>query len=161
MTSSSLSLTTGSPQETEATARHVAAQLCPGDVVGLVGDLGSGKTCFTRGLVAALEEGDAVHVSSPTFALLNVYRTDPPVYHFDLYRVNGIDDLETTGYWEIMGAADGIVVVEWCDRLPEVLESANWRIALVAVDEEVRQLTISGPESIELLRDDMSAPVIE
>ena len=151
MALTTVSLTTTSPAETEATARRVASILGPGDVVGLEGDLGSGKTCFTRGLVAALDTLGVVHVSSPTFALLNVYRTNPPVYHFDLYRVSGIDDLETTGYWEITGSADGIAVVEWCDRLAEVMESATWRISLRIVDEQSRELTIRGPEDVQTL----------
>lgn len=161
MTLTTVSLTTHSPAATEAVARRVAPILRPGDGVGLEGDLGSGKTCFTRGLVAALEGGGAVHVSSPTYALLNVYRTNPPVYHFDLYRVSGIDDLETTGYWEITGAADGITVVEWCDRLPEVMETTTWRVSLRTVDEQTRELTIRGPGLTELSLHDVSAPGIE
>ena len=136
---------TSTPAETEEIAGQMARLVAPGEIVGLQGDLGSGKTCFTRGFVAGLQGGDAVHVSSPTFALLNVYRTAPPVFHFDLYRVSGVDDLETTGFWDIISDGEGIAVLEWCDRLTEVLETVTWHVSLSSVDEQKRELSICGP----------------
>lgn len=86
-----------------------------GGWIGLVGDLGAGKTTLVQGLVTALDR--SAEASSPTYTLLNEYHTDPPVWHFDLYRLETVDDLETVGYWDYAEDRDAIVVVEWIDRI--------------------------------------------
>lgn len=138
---------TRAPSQTESIASGLARHLAAGDVVGLHGDLGSGKTCFVRGLVAGLKDADRAEVSSPTYALMNLYPTQPPVYHFDLYRVCGIDDLETTGYWDQIEEADGIVVVEWCGRVDEIADTLTWRVDLTVLGKHDRRLLIrrTGP----------------
>lgn len=102
---------------------EVAAAARPGDVVGLVGELGAGKTVFVRGAVRALG-GDPSQVRSPTFTLMNVYTGRVPVYHFDLYRLAGEDGLESTGFYEF-SRADGVALVEWADRLPSVAREVD------------------------------------
>lgn len=111
-----------SPEATERFAAELSQRLGPGAVVGLDGELGAGKTCFARGFVAALPGGADAYVSSPTFALMNEYPTTPKVVHLDLYRVTGFDDLESTGFWDIVEGGEEIVLVEWCRRVPEVEE---------------------------------------
>src|SRR3954466_13526600 len=96
-----------------------------GECVALHGDLGAGKTQFVRGLVRGLG-GNPRAVSSPTFVLLNVY--DAPgarltVYHLDAYRVGGADDFEAIGFGELLEQPGGVVVVEWADRVRELLPS--------------------------------------
>ena len=129
-----------SPEETEAFARALARELSAGDVVGLRGSLGAGKTCFTRGFVSGLAGGAGAQVSSPTYALLNVYPTDPVVYHFDLYRVTDVDDLETVGFWDTLDAGDGIVLVEWCERVDEVMGTLTLEVVLEVTGVSTRRL---------------------
>ncbi|MFU8806652.1 MAG: tRNA (adenosine(37)-N6)-threonylcarbamoyltransferase complex ATPase subunit type 1 TsaE [Bradymonadaceae bacterium] len=88
-----------------------------GDFLGLIGSLGAGKTTLIQGLVGVLQEG--MEATSPTYSLLNIYETVPPVYHMDLYRLENIDDLESMGYWDYVAAQDGILCVEWIDRIPD------------------------------------------
>jgi tRNA threonylcarbamoyladenosine biosynthesis protein TsaE len=107
-------------EDREATVdlgRRVAENLDAGDFVGLVGQLGSGKTTLVGGLVEAL--GATNPATSPTYTLANVYETSPPVYHVDLYRLETVDDLESVGYWDYTNSEQGVLVVEWLDRIPE------------------------------------------
>ncbi len=136
---------TKGPDETEALATKLAQLTQPGDVVGLKGELGAGKTCFTRGFARGFSDEERVLVSSPTYSLLNVYQLSTPIYHFDLYRLTGFDDLETTGYWDITGSESGISIIEWCDRIPEVSETLTWSVELVLVAENEREVIVSGP----------------
>jgi len=91
---------THSPVETEALATSLAAALSPGAVIAFSGGLGAGKTAFTRGLAKGLNA--AGEVSSPTFALVHEYRGEPPLIHFDMYRISSLDDLYTTGYFDYL-----------------------------------------------------------
>ena len=105
-----------SVEQTERVAATLAATLRGGDVVALHGDLGAGKTQFTRGLVKALG-GDGRRVSSPTYVLLHVYPTASlTVYHLDAYRVAGEDDFDAIGFDELL-EQNGVVVVEWPGRV--------------------------------------------
>jgi tRNA threonylcarbamoyl adenosine modification protein YjeE len=103
--------------QTVALGERIAAAVEPGDVVGLSGQLGAGKTTFVGGMVDAL--GGEGRTRSPTYTLVNTYQTDPPVYHVDLYRLETVDDLESIGYWDYIRQRRGILCVEWLDRLPE------------------------------------------
>jgi len=111
-------ITTRSAVHTQRVAAALASHLGAGDLIALIGELGSGKTCFVSGLVAALPGGAGVRVSSPTFTTVNTYPTRPPVYHVDLYRLAGIADLDLIGYEEYY-EGDGICLVEWFDRAPQ------------------------------------------
>lgn len=106
---------------TEGAGRALARALAPGDRLGLIGDLGAGKTCLTRGLLDGLYEGLArpaeARVSSPTYALVNLYPSPlGQVAHFDLYRLRDLDDLESTGYWDLLAEA-GLAIIEWIDQI--------------------------------------------
>lgn len=122
------------PEETTAFGRQLAQALAPGDVVGLDGDLGAGKTCLIQGIAEGLGVTDVV--SSPTFILLNIYdgAAGLRLYHFDLYRLTTADELEEIGATEFFGEPGGISLVEWANRLPEVLPAARWRLHLDHVD---------------------------
>ncbi|HOU52372.1 MAG TPA: tRNA (adenosine(37)-N6)-threonylcarbamoyltransferase complex ATPase subunit type 1 TsaE [Myxococcota bacterium] len=118
--------------ETETAGAELATRLRPGDLVGIEGDLGSGKTVFARGVVQGLG-GDPGQVHSPTFTLVNVYQTPSgPVHHIDLYRLRGVSDLEGIGFWEL-ARGDGITLVEWIDRIPEAFEEETWHVVLALV----------------------------
>jgi tRNA threonylcarbamoyladenosine biosynthesis protein TsaE len=102
---------------TRALGEGIARIVKAGDFVGLVGTLGAGKTTLVQGLVAALSaENEA---TSPTYGLLHVYEGERPIFHVDLYRLETLEDLESMGYWDYAGDDEGILCVEWLDRIPE------------------------------------------
>lgn len=116
-----------SPAETQALGRELAATLQSGAVVALVGDLGAGKTHFTKGLVEAFG-GKPNDVTSPTFTLVHEYREGRlPVFHFDFYRLEDVAALRHIG-WEEYLLEDGVVVVEWAERFPEALPLNTVRV---------------------------------
>jgi tRNA threonylcarbamoyladenosine biosynthesis protein TsaE len=127
-----------SEDETRALARSLAATLGPGDVVLLSGSLGAGKTAFVRGLAAGLG-ADPDAVSSPTFTLVHEYRGGRvTLYHADLYRLDeraAVDDLGL----EEMGAADGVLAVEWPERLSHIMPGAI-RVEIEVLDETTRRI---------------------
>jgi len=130
--------TTHSELETAALGRELAAALSAGDVVLLVGDLGAGKTAFVRGLA----EGLGVHrdeVSSPTFTLVQEYRGGRlPLFHVDLYRLDDPREIDDLGLDEI--AEDGVLAIEWADKLPSLPPGAV-RVTLAHAGDS-RRLTI-------------------
>ena len=114
-----------SPAETEAIGRQLAEHIDVGSVLALKGELGSGKTLFVKGLVAAL--GSNMDVTSPTFTILHEYRGGRlPVYHFDFFRVEDRQSVARLGLDDYF-FGDGVSVIEWADRLPEFIpEQARW-----------------------------------
>ena len=112
------SFTSNSVEETIEFARRWSESLAPNDVVALVGDLGSGKTHFVKGLLQGA--GGVDEVTSPTFTLIHEYRSGRlPVFHFDFYRLNKLAEIREIGFDEYL-EENGIAVVEWGDRFPEV-----------------------------------------
>jgi len=123
-----------SEHETMAFAEQMAAKMQSGTVLGLVGDLGAGKTHFVKGLALGL--GSSSPVSSPTFTLVHEYRDGTcPLYHFDFYRVDQLEEIVAIG-WEEFLDEEGIVVVEWADRYPDLMpkETQWWQIEILAED---------------------------
>ncbi len=132
-----------SPQETADFAGTVLARLAPGAVLALHGDLGSGKTCFVRGLAAALHL--AVPVTSPTFTLIHEYPSYPPLYHMDLYRLSGPDALDALGLDDYLEGG-GITVIEWADRAGPLLPARTIHIRFeVEQNPETRTITVKEP----------------
>jgi tRNA threonylcarbamoyl adenosine modification protein YjeE len=134
-----------SADETRRIGRTLAARLTAGDVVGLVGELGSGKTVLTAGLVEGA--GAGAFVASPTFVLQRRYPGPTLVRHFDLYRLEEPVDLETIGFFDDLDAS--ITVVEWADRAPL---TDCLRIRLEIAGPSHRRLTISAPNESQRLR---------
>ena len=112
-------VSTESPEETAALARKAGQRIREGTVLCLVGDLGAGKTLFTKNLVTML--GVETEVTSPTFSLMNVYEGICPIFHFDLYRVEKEAELEEIGFYEYVKEPGGIVIIEWADKFPDAL----------------------------------------
>ena len=110
-----LEFKTQNPEETRELARRLAGKLTKGSVVLLYGDLGAGKTTFVQGLASGLGVPEEHYVSSPTFALINEYPGKMKLYHVDLYRLEP-EDIEDLGLPEL--ASEGVMVVEWAERLP-------------------------------------------
>jgi tRNA threonylcarbamoyl adenosine modification protein YjeE len=126
----------------ERFASDLATQLRPGDVVGLSGPLGSGKTTVVRAIVRALHGDDPT--TSPTFTFWHRYAGNPPIDHLDLYRVEDRRDLTELGLEQ---AFDGtsIVLVEWWDHAPELLPPRRFEIDVQGAGSEPRRLTVSEP----------------
>jgi tRNA threonylcarbamoyladenosine biosynthesis protein TsaE len=135
---------TNSEDETAALARRFAATLRRGDVVLLSGNLGAGKTAFVRGLAEGLGI-DPREVSSPTFTLVHEYRGGRlPLYHVDLYRLEraATNDLGL----EELGARDGVLAIEWPDRLTHDLDGAR-TVTIEIVDETTRRVQITPSDN--------------
>lgn len=108
------------PEETMLCGEIMGKLIPPGSIVGLTGDLGAGKTVFTKGLARGL--GISEEPNSPTFVIMNCYEGRVPLFHFDVYRLSGGAEFEDTGYEEFF-YGDGISVVEWADKVGDVLPS--------------------------------------
>lgn len=113
----------------------------PGDFIGLIGDLGAGKTVFVRGLA----EGAGVpssEVASPTFAIVYPYRGRIPIHHADLYRLADEEELYATGFFDLLG--QGAMVVEWIDRVPQAMPEDRLVVTLTRTSERARRVTLEA-----------------
>jgi len=138
----SLKYLTTSVEKTVWLGEQLGIQLIDGDIIALIGDLGGGKTWFTKGVAIGLEIGPD-YVVSPTFTLVNEYRGRHQLFHIDLYRLKNkaeIMALDLEGYL----SGEGIVVLEWADRWPGELPEETIQVELRIVDEHSRELTFSG-----------------
>ena len=130
-----------SPAQTEEIAARFAATLKGGTVVAFIGGLGMGKTAFVRGMAQGLNL--SAEVSSPTFALVHEYGGQPPLVHFDMYRVSGWEDLYSTGFFEYIDAGC-ILAVEWSENIEAALPDSTVRITITAMGETDRRIVIEG-----------------
>lgn len=133
---------TRSVAETEAAAASLAKELRPGDLLAFVGGMGAGKTAFVRGLASGL--GVRGEVSSPTYAIVNEYRGNPSLYHFDMYRVTSEEDLYTTGFYDYLESGNAVLAVEWSENITEFLPKDAIYITIVPLSETDRQIQIRG-----------------
>jgi len=130
-----------SPAATESLAGKVGQLLLPGDFISLCGELGAGKTRFASGIARGLGVDPAIHVTSPTYTLLNIYQGRLPLYHFDLYRLSGDDEVADLGFAEYF-SGDGVCLVEWSERLKDELPPGRLEIYLSYVDENSRKIEL-------------------
>ena len=139
---------TNSPVETEAVGAALAKVLAPGTVLAYRGDLGAGKTAFTRGLARGLGCGDLV--TSPTYTIVNEYLSGRlPLFHFDMYRLASSDDLWDIG-WEDYLERGGICAVEWSENVADAMEGAII-VTIEKLGEDSRKITLEGgPELADL-----------
>ena len=136
---------TTSPEQTEAVGQALGAVLQPGTVLAFRGDLGAGKTAFTRGLAKGL--GCDERVTSPTYTIVNEYLSGRlPLFHFDMYRLESADDLWDIG-WEDYLERGGVCAVDWSENVAEAMDGAI-RICIHKTGEESRKITIEGGETL-------------
>ena len=137
---------TNSAQETEQVGQALGTRLLPGTVLAYEGDLGAGKTAFTRGLARGL--GATEQVTSPTYTIVNEYLSGRiPLFHFDMYRLASADDLWDIG-WEDYLERGGVCAVEWSENVRDAMEGAI-TVRIQKLGEESRKITITGGSGIE------------
>lgn len=141
---------THSPDETQHVGAALAKTLRGGEVIAFLGDLGAGKTAFTRGLAEGLGVTDAV--TSPTYTIVNEYLTGRlPLFHFDMYRLGSSEELFDIG-WEDYLARGGVCAVEWSENVQDALEAPiTVRIDRVPDGDDCRRITITGGKPLEHL----------
>ncbi len=137
-----------STTETEALGAQLGSLLFPGAFVALQGGLGAGKTCLVRGIVSTAAPQGAHLVASPTYAIMNVYAGNIPVYHFDFYRLTGDNDIAELGFDEYLGG-EGICVIEWSERVSALMPDDFITVEIEYSEENRRRIRLSscGPVS--------------
>jgi tRNA threonylcarbamoyladenosine biosynthesis protein TsaE len=132
------SVITSSPEQTWEIGRLLGTLLDAGDTICLFGDLGAGKTNFAYGIARGLDVREQ-YITSPTFTFVNEYQGRVPLYHIDLYRLKGPDELENIGFDEYI-ESDGVTVIEWAERAEDELPMEHLRVYLTSVDEKSREI---------------------
>ncbi|MFO7784076.1 MAG: tRNA (adenosine(37)-N6)-threonylcarbamoyltransferase complex ATPase subunit type 1 TsaE [Thermodesulfobacteriota bacterium] len=147
-----ITYSTASGRETIRLGRSLGPLLAGGDVVAVTGPLGSGKTWLAKGVGAGLGIPEQTVITSPSFALVNEYRARLTFYHMDLYRLEGLEEVLSAGLEEYL-RGDGIALVEWADRCPEMIPSWAVHVSIVISDPDRRRITLSAghPRSVEIL----------
>ena len=146
-----IKIITHAPRETIKAAAEIGRLLQKGDIIAYKGDLGAGKTTFTRGLALGLGLGDVV--CSPTFSLVNEYiGKNINLYHFDMYRIESEFDLESSGFYDY-DFDNNIAAVEWSENIEECLPEGTITISIEALGEQTRKITVFGDERFESLGD--------
>ena len=136
---------THSPEETEALGAALAKLLVPGDIIAYRGDLGAGKTAFTRGLARGL--GCREPLTSPTYTIVNEYLSGRlPLFHFDMYRLTSSEDLWGIG-WEDYLDRGGVCAVEWSENVEDAMENALW-VTLETLPGDSRRITLEGEKDL-------------
>ena len=136
---------TNAPAETEKIGEALGKNIKPGTVIAYRGDLGAGKTAFTRGLARGL--GSTELVTSPTYTIVNEYLGGRmPLFHFDMYRLRSSDDLWDIG-WEDYLERGGVCAVEWSENVSDALEDPIF-ITIEKLGEESRRITLEGGETL-------------
>jgi len=142
-------LVSESPEQTECLGEVLGGLLRPGSVLLLAGDLGSGKTCLTRGLARGAGVAEDEPVTSPSYTLMNHYRGRCELFHFDLYRLGRPEDLDDIGFDDAM-AAGGIVVIEWAQRFAG-LPASGLRVEMGWQDEQRRRIRFVAQQEVDIV----------
>lgn len=137
------SLELSSLERTEAFGIILGEIVEPGDVITLEGPLGAGKTALTQAIARGLGVDPRIYVTSPTFSLLHEYQGRIPLYHMDLYRLSGGDEIESLGFSEYF-YSDGLTVIEWPERLGSLMPPERLHVALAISGETSRTANLTG-----------------
>ena len=146
--------TSFSLDETQAIGQKIGEIVVAGSLITLYGNLGSGKTSFVQGLARGLGVPSEYYITSPTYTLINDYPGRCNLYHIDLYRIDGIDEAEDIGLYEIMDG-DGITAIEWADRIEKDLPSDRVSLEFETNSDDSRIITLKaqGVKEIKLLKE--------
>lgn len=131
-------ITTHFPEETIELGARLAAELAAGDLIALIGELGAGKTMFTKGIAKGLGVGEYEYVNSPSFVVMKEYPGKKPLYHFDIYRLEEKSFCETLDYEEYF-YGDGVTVVEWADKVEDILPEEYLEVKISHDSENMRK----------------------
>lgn len=134
---------TNSPEETIEFAKRFASGLKSGTVFCLEGQLGSGKTTFIKGLAEGLGLNHPEQVKSPTFVLMHIYKAKVPLYHFDCYRLDSLEELENIGFVDFVSDPDAISCVEWAEKAGALIPEGARRIHFDILGASRRRIVIS------------------
>lgn len=136
---------TNSEGETLAAAEKIARELNAGDIILYEGEMGAGKTAFTKGIARCLEVDD--EVTSPTFALVHEYEGKIPLFHFDLYRINSYDDLYAIGFFDYLDRG-GIIAAEWSENIDGLENELGGaiKISIDKLSDSSRRITVRGKQ---------------
>ncbi len=130
-----------SVEETMGLGRKLGEKIKKGSIVALIGDLGSGKTVFTKGVAQGLGVKNARYVNSPTFVIIKEYKGRIPLYHFDLYRLDHYSSFDTMNYEEYFYGS-GVTVIEWADKVRKLLPKKYIEVKLKVIGESKRRIQI-------------------
>lgn len=133
--------TSHSFEETQALGKKIGSLIAAPAMLALTGELGSGKTAFVQGLASGLDVPEEYYITSPTFTLINEYPGRLRLFHVDLYRLGSDSDLQEIGLYDIL-EGDGVVVIEWAEKLPEDLLSTYIAIGFSIVDDVTRKINL-------------------
>ncbi|MXV76118.1 tRNA (adenosine(37)-N6)-threonylcarbamoyltransferase complex ATPase subunit type 1 TsaE [Candidatus Poribacteria bacterium] len=143
---------TESPEATQALGKKIGKTLKRGDVIALIGDLGTGKTCLTQGIAHGAGIAPNEIVSSPSYILINEYHGKVPIYHIDLYRLENSEEIAELGLSEYV-EGDGICIIEWAERMAEALPDSCIKIYITLSDtnalhsdDAVSEFILDSPE---------------
>jgi len=138
-----LKIITESDLDTIRVGQEIGRLLLEGDVVGLVGELGTGKTWLTKGIALGLGVNPKTIVTSPSFILVNEYQARVALFHMDAYRLESLDEALSAGIEENIHSG-AVIVLEWADRWPEILPEHTLMVELFILDDHRRTITLSG-----------------
>lgn len=141
-----LTFISGDPEETHRMGRILGETLTEGALVALIGELGAGKTCMTGGIARGLGIHEGYRITSPTFTLINEYPGRLNLVHLDVYRLSGSSDLTDLGYEEYF-FGKGVTVIEWAEKIQDVLPENTLYITLTYLDQSQRRIEVSGDEA--------------
>jgi len=134
---------TNSPEETMAIGRSLGGKLKAGDLIALTGELGSGKTCFVKGVAEGLCVPPESYVRSSSFVIMNTYEGRLPLHHLDLYRLHSVEEIEEAGLEEYL-YGDGVAIVEWAEKGATLLKDVDLKIMFYYEGEERRRFEMTG-----------------
>lgn len=141
-----LSLVSSSPEETRAFGKKISLQIQPGTILCLEGDLGTGKTVFSKSLISSLANISEESIQSPTFIYLNIYETPLfPICHFDLYRINGAEDFQKLGFLDYLDGSH-VCLIEWPSKITSLLPKEAFHIHISHLDKTKRSITLKTRE---------------
>ena len=144
-----MTVITRSAKETEALGYHVAGQIAPGTVLAFFGDLGTGKTTFTRGFARGLGVPDLI--TSPTYTIVNEYQgADLELIHFDMYRLESTEELFEIGWEDYLRRRGAVIALEWSEKVEEALGPDALRVYMKKTGDQEREITIVGLDEKEV-----------